>query len=141
MTVYKLVRIKKDGNCYPLFIDKNKSFRFGHFIHCEYHPTKGFVPRSLECEWLVGGWHCCFQPVAPHLSEELANGEQRVWIECEAKGMSKTYDRPESQGGAWILVEWLKPIRILPWDEVRKLQGEYNDKLLSEQTIYNSRTA
>ena len=131
MTVYKLVRIKKDGNCYPLFIDKNKPFRFGEWMQCEYHPTKGFAERSID-DNNTGGWHCTYRCLAPHLSEILANGEQRVWIECETKGKTKTYKRPKRMGGAWLLAEWIKPIRILSWDEVRKLQGEYNDKLLSE---------
>lgn len=141
MKVYKLVKLKKDGNCYPLFIDKDKPFLFGQWMHCEFHPTKGFAPRSVSDEEDLGGWHCCYQPVAPHLSEQLANGEQRVWIECESKGISKRYNRPESQGGAWLLVEWLYPIRIIPYDEVRELQGEYNEKLLSRQTVHNARAS
>lgn len=53
--------------------------------------TKGFAVRC--------GWHCCFQPLAPHLSMVLANGERRVWVECEVEDWT-SYDRPESQGGS-----------------------------------------
>lgn len=141
MTVYKLVNLKKDGNCYPLFIDKNRPFLFNEWMKCKFVPTGGFAERSVSDDEKLGGWHCCYQPVAPHLSETLRNGQQRVWIECESKGITKRYNRPESQGGAWILVEYLKPIRILSWNEVRKLQGEYNEKLLSSQPVLKSRTA
>ena len=121
MIVYKKVRILKDGNAYPLFIDKKKPFVFGEWMHAEYCPTKGFAPRSLgkdENGNEIGGWHCCYQPVAPHIADKLASGEVRVWMKCEAKGAMKKYDRPESQGGAWLLVEWLKPLEI-----VREMEG------------------
>lgn len=123
MKVFKKVRIKSDGNCYPLFIDKQKPFVFGEWMQAEFHPTKGFAPRSLNGldENPIGGWHCCFKPIAPHIADELKTGEKRVWMECEADGLMKKYDRPESQGGAWILVEKLKPIRLLNESEVKEL--------------------
>lgn len=113
MKVYKKVRVKRDGKCYPLFIDKNNPFRFGEWMKCEFHPTNGFAERSIDDNKKIGGWHCCFAPVAPHIADKLANGEQRVWIECEAKGRMKKYDRPESQGGQWLLAEYIKPLRII----------------------------
>lgn len=116
MKVFKKVRIGKDGLLYPLFIDRNKPFVFGEWMHSEFHPTKGFAERSLgqdENGNELGGWHCCYQPIAPHIADELKTGEKRVWIECEAKGTIKKYDRPESQGGAWLLAEYLKPLKIL----------------------------
>ena len=128
MKVYKLVRKLSDGNLYPLFIDKHKPFKFGNWMKAEFHPTKGFAPRSLGIDdegEKLGGWHCCYRPYAPHLSEKLATGEQRVWIECESQGVAKSYDRPESQGGAWILVEWLKPLREMSYSEVHVIQRKY----------------
>ena len=116
MIVYKKVRILKDGNAYPLFIDKRKPFVFGEWMKAEFHPTKGFAPRSLgkdENGNEIGGWHCCYKPEAPHIADKLASGEVRVWMKCEAKGKMQKYDRPESQGGAWLLVEWLKPLEII----------------------------
>lgn len=127
MKVYKLVRMHKDGNCYPLFIDAKQPFTFNQKMHCKYVPTKGFAPRSVD-DNQTGGWHCCFQPVAPHLSETLKTGEERVWIECEAEGKTKTYKRPFKQGGEWILVETITPLRIVPWPEVKKMQAEFNEK-------------
>lgn len=123
--VYKLVRLGKDGQCYPLFIGKDEPFQFGTVMHCQYLPTKGFAPRSVD-DSQTGGWHCCFTPVAPHLSEKLASGCERVWIECEGSGKIKTYHRGLHQGGDWILVENLKPVRVMPWDEVRTLQEQFN---------------
>ena len=114
--VYKKVRILKNGECYPLFIDKRRSFKFGSWMKAEFHPTNGFAPRSLGKDANgeeIGGWHCCFKPEAPHLADVLSSGEKRVWIKCEAKGIEHKYSRPEGQGGAWLLVAWLKPLEIV----------------------------
>ena len=123
MIVYKKVRILKDGKAYPLFINKKVPFEFGKWTRAEFHPTKGFAPRSLgkdEDGNEIGGLHCCFKPEAPHIADQLKSGEIRVWMACEAKGRTQKYDRPESQGGAWLLVEWLKPLRFLSDSEVRE---------------------
>ena len=124
MKVYKLVRQGTDGQCYPLFIGKKQPFVFGQKMKCEFLPTKGFAPRSVD-DNQTGGWHCCFTTVAPHLSETLATGEQRVWIECLGGGNTKVYKRGLHQGGDWILVEYLTPLRVVPWDEVRKMQEQF----------------
>lgn len=127
MKVYKKVRLLSDGNCYPLFIDKKKPFVFGEWMKAEFHPTKGFAERSIgkdENGNEIGGWHCCYQPVAPHIADELKSGEVRVWIECETKGKHQDYNRPLLQGGTWCLYEYLKPLRILSEDEVKLLKKE-----------------
>lgn len=116
MVVYKKVRVLKDGNYYPLFIDKTKPFRFNEWMKAEFHPTKGFAPRSLgkdEDGTEIGGWHCCFRPEAPHIADQLKSGERRVWMRCLIKGKTATYDRPESQGGTWVLAEYLMPLEII----------------------------
>ena len=112
MKAYKLVRINKDGKLYPLFIDKAREYMIGEKRTAEYIPTKGFAPRL--------GFHCCFIPFAPHLKTKLASGENRVWIECEVDNF-ETYDRPESQGGKWILAQDLTVTKILTSEEVKKL--------------------
>lgn len=104
MTAYKLLRILSDGSLYPLFINKRQSTPLNVWLPAECHPTKGFAIRQ--------GWHCCFQPVAPHLKKELASGEKRVWVECEVEDW-QSYDRPESQGGAWILAQRMMLIRVI----------------------------
>ena len=113
MKAYKLLRKLKDGNLYPLFINKRDSTPIGVWMDAECHPTKGFAVRK--------GWHCCFTPYAPHLAMQLSSGEQRVWVEVEVEEFS-SYDRPESQGGAWILAQRMKIIRELSEAEVMKIK-------------------
>ena len=119
MIAYKLVRKLKDGNLYPLFIDKHRPYIFGEKRIAEYVPTKRFAPRK--------GFHCCFMPYAPHLKTELSNGEKRIWIECDVDNY-KTYDRPESQGGKWILADELIAKREMTFQEVDLLlrEGKFN---------------
>lgn len=99
MKAYKLVRKLKDGSLAPLFINKRLRFPVGEWIMAEYHPTKGFATRQ--------GWHCTTQPIAPHLSER-----GRVWVEVEVEDY-ELYDRPESQGGTWVLAQRMKVVREL----------------------------
>lgn len=112
MKAYKLLRKKKDGKLYPLFINKKEETPIGEWMQAECYPTKGFAIRK--------GWHCCFKPVAPHLKMELSSGEHRVWVECEVEGW-KSYDRPESQGGAWILADRMKIVKEIGEEEVRMM--------------------
>lgn len=104
MKAYKLLRMGKDGKLYPLFINKNTPTPFNVWLEAECFPTKGFAVRQ--------GWHCCFKPIAPHLKKCLASGEKRVWVEVEVEAW-KSYDRPESQGGAWILAQRMKLNRVI----------------------------
>lgn len=53
----------------------------------------------------------------------LSNGEDRVWVECEVEDW-EPYNRPESQGGAWILAQRLKINRIIDNDEVEKILND-----------------
>lgn len=115
MKAYKLLRIKKDRKLYPLFINKTVETPIGEWLEAECIPTKGFAVRC--------GFHCCFIPVAPHLKTELASGEQRVWVECEVEDW-ESYDRPECQGGKWILAQKMKITRVLDMTEVEMLQNE-----------------
>jgi hypothetical protein len=112
MKAYKLLRVKKDGNLYPLFINKTVPTPIGEWLEAECIPTNGFAVRC--------GFHCTFTPWAPHLKTELASGEKRVWVECEVEDYT-TYDRPESQGGAWILAQRMKLNRIIDMEEVKEL--------------------
>lgn len=119
MKAYKLLRIlKTDGKLHPLFINKKVPTPIGIWMDAECHKTPGFALRV--------GWHCCFIPLAPHLKMELSNGEKRVWVECEVEDW-ESYDRPESQGGAWILAQRMKINRILTMEEVNEILKE-NEK-------------
>ena len=116
MKAYKLLRVLKDGNLYPLFINKTVSTPIGVWMDAEFHPTPGYQPRK--------GWHVCFRPLAPHLKMELSNGEKRVWVECEVEDW-ESYERPISQGGAWCLAQRMKINRIINLDEVNEINMEY----------------
>lgn len=115
MIAYKLLRRLKDGKLYPLFINKKETTEFNKWLIAECYPTKGFAVRK--------GFHCTFTPYAPHLSMKLASGEERVWVECEIEDWT-TYDRPESQGGKWILAQRMKLLRELINEEVENLLKE-----------------
>lgn len=108
MICYKLMKNRKNGTLGSLFIHASAVLPLGKWLKAEYFPTKGFAPRF--------GWHCTFYPYAPHLSEK-----GRVWVECEVRDYH-TYDRPESQGGAWILAPEIKINRILSDKEVDDLR-------------------
>ena len=62
-------------------------------------PTKGFAVRE--------GWHCCFKKHAPHLAIEPKNGMKRVWRRVEIEDFEEL-QKPESQGGKWILAKRIK---------------------------------
>lgn len=104
MKAYKLMRLLKDGTLHSLFINKKVIIPIGKWLEAECYPTNGFVVRK--------GFHCCFRPIAPHLKLKLANGEKRVWVECEVEDYN-TYDRPECQGGAWVLADRMKIIGVM----------------------------
>ena len=91
MIAYKLMRKMKDGYA-PLFINKKQRLHNGLTYPALFHPTKGFAERM--------GWHCTLKPEAPHLKEDIDN---RVWVEVWLEGDIEFYDRPESQGGTWVL--------------------------------------
>lgn len=109
MTAYKLMRLGKDGQVYPLFINKKEPTRFGVDLKAECYPTPGFQVRQ--------GYHACFIPYAPHLKENLASGEKRVWVQIKVNDWV-TYERPVSQGGKWILAQKMNAERILSYEEV-----------------------
>ena len=98
MIAYKLVRRRKDGSLGPLFINARLRIPLNKWLQAEEHPTKGFAFRP--------GWHCTFTQHAPHLSEK-----GRVWVKCEVEDFA-TYDRPESQGGAWVLANRIKFLEV-----------------------------
>jgi hypothetical protein len=93
---YKLFRKLKNGDIAPLFINKKQRLKPNVWYNSELYPTKGFQIRQ--------GWHCTLSPVAPHLSIK-----DRVWKRVEVEDI-EYYDRPESQGGTWILAQKMKII-------------------------------
>lgn len=104
MIAYKLLRKKKDGTLVPLFINRKQTIPVGVWLDAEDHPTKGYAHRM--------GWHCTLQDSAPHLKEVLKSGEKRVWCKVEVEDY-QFFDRPESQGGKWVLANRMKLVEIL----------------------------
>lgn len=102
MIAYKLMRLRKNGTLGSLFINKKSIISIGVWLQAEDHPTKGYAHRP--------GWHCTFTPYAPHLSKK-----NRVWVKVEVKDY-KVYNRPECQGGQWILAGQTKVIEILKYE-------------------------
>lgn len=101
ITGYKLFKQRANGTLGPLFINARQVVEPGVWMPAEDHPTKGFAHRP--------GWHCTLQPVAPHLATAPKHGPRRVWMRVEMTGTTK-YNRPESQGGTWVLAS---AIRVL----------------------------
>jgi hypothetical protein len=99
MIAYKLFRKLKDGSLAPLFINKKSRIPLNQWLEAEPHLTKGFAFRK--------GWHCTLEPKAPHLSTK-----DRVWAEVEIDNY-EYYNRPESQGGTWVLAQKMRVIREL----------------------------
>ena len=89
----------KDGSLSPLFINQTSRVPVGVWMEAELHERKGFAVRK--------GWHCTLEKNAPHLSEK-----NRIWVEVEVEDY-ELYDRPESQGGTWVLAQKMKIVREL----------------------------
>jgi len=98
MKAYKVMRLRKNGTLGSLFINRKEVYPLGQWLYAQELPTKGFAIRR--------GWHCTFEKNAPHLSMK-----GRVWVEVEVDDFT-TYNRPESQGGTWILAQRMKIIKI-----------------------------
>jgi hypothetical protein len=97
-TAYKLIRVRADGSLGPLFINRRQRLPIGEWMPAESHPTKGFALRP--------GWHCCGRASAPHLNGKR---EKRQWFKVEIADW-KTFDRPEAQGGRWLLARHMRII-------------------------------
>jgi hypothetical protein len=99
MICYKLVRKMKDGSLSSLFINKKNRLSKHVWMEAQNHPTKGYAQRM--------GWHCTLTPRAPHLSEK-----GRVWVQVVVDDY-ELFNRPESQGGTWVLAQKMKILREL----------------------------
>jgi len=104
MIAYKLFRLTKKGSLTSLFINKRFELPLKAWLVAESHKTKGFTFRK--------GWHCCKEPVAPHLKMVLKSGEVRVWAKVEI-GDYVEFPRPESQGGDWLLADKMRIIKLI----------------------------
>lgn len=105
MRAYKLCRKMKDGSLSSLFINKKSRIPVGVWLESECHPTNGFAVRQ--------GWHCTLEPRAPHLKQNPKNQTPRVWVEVQVVDYEH-YNRPESQGGTWVLAQKMRVIGEVP---------------------------
>jgi len=99
MIAYKLFRKRKDNTYGPLFINRKQKVELMVWYNAEEHPTKGFAVRP--------GWHCCAEPLAPHLSKK-----DRVWCKVMITQYTE-HQRPESQGGLWYTANKMKVLNEL----------------------------
>ena len=99
MIAYKLFRKRKDNTYGPLFINRKQKVELMVWYDAEEHPTKGFAVRP--------GWHCCAEPLAPHLSKK-----DRVWCKVMITQYTE-HQRPESQGGLWYTANKMKVLNEL----------------------------
>jgi len=98
MLGYKLMRRRKDGSLGPLFINRKQRIPIGEWLAAEDHPTKGYAHRP--------GWHVLRKMEAPHLSMK-----DRVWSRVECSDY-ENFERPDSQGGEWVLAKWMRVLYI-----------------------------
>jgi hypothetical protein len=95
----------KDGSLASLFINKTDRLPIGDdYLKAENNPTKGFAVRQ--------GWHCTLKPEAPHLSMNPKGDVPRVWVEVDVIDY-EFFIRPMSQGGTWVLAQYMKIIKEL----------------------------
>jgi len=98
MKAYKLFKVRKDKSIGSLFINAKARLDIGVWYEAEDIPTKGYAHRP--------GWHATLKPVAPHLKLETTS-QKREWYEIEVQDYQK-FDRPESQGGTWVIANKMK---------------------------------
>ena len=100
ITAYKLFRKRKDGTLGPLFIGCSIRVPVGQWLKARAIRRKGFAFRP--------GWHCCAEPIAPHLSKK-----GRVWCRVLIEDFTE-YHRPRAQGGLWFTAQALFVEKVLP---------------------------
>jgi hypothetical protein len=112
VTGYKLFdQNPRTGNLHPLFVDKKNPVPLGEWLPAHDHTAlaqkAGLQPRP--------GWHAATKPSAPHLMSRAGDMRPgRVWAEVEMPAsQSRHYERPESQGGDWLLGGQMRVNRIL----------------------------
>ena len=103
MKAYKLFKVRKNGTIGSLFINAEACYPIGEWMEAQKNlKKKGFAYRP--------GWHCLRKPEAPHLKNELSNGQVRKFFEVEIEDF-KEFERPENQGGKWFLAQRIKIIK------------------------------
>ena len=55
-----------------------------------------------------------------------------MWCEVEVEDY-ETYERPESQGGTWILAQQMKVVRQLSFEEVEDICSKVSEQRMLEK--------
>lgn len=105
MLAYKLLKQRKDGSLGPLFINASLRVPIGEWMEAEDHRTKGYAHRP--------GWHCTEKQTAPHIMKKPASGQTRVWCHVEIGGNIEPFQRPDNQGGTWLIASKMKVLDII----------------------------
>ena len=105
MEAFKLFAMRKDGTLGPLFINKRQVIPMGEWLDAGTHPRSGFAVRT--------GWHAALRQSAPHLmARDGGMVKGRVWARVELQDTT-LYNRPEAQGGTWVLGQRMRVLEIL----------------------------
>ena len=91
MIAYKLVRLGKDGQLYPLYVNSREPFEMGVWMDAEPGPMteRGKVKSKLGQLAYRPGFHCSDIPYVTHIGKKDANGrvafmnDDHVWVEVE----------------------------------------------------------
>lgn len=91
MKAYKLLRIKKDGKLYPLYVNADIPTPLGVWLEaeCGERTSDGKVKSKLGNLCFRPGWHLSSLPYASHIGRKGDSGniefmnEDHVWCECE----------------------------------------------------------
>ncbi len=94
---FKLFKKRKDGSLGSLFCNVRARLPIGEWMEAKPYPNKDLAFRPF--------WHVMLKKHAPHLSEK-----GRVWCEVLVEDY-ETMQRPESQGGTWLLSKKLKIVK------------------------------
>ena len=134
---YKLFEMNKNGELFPLFIDKNEPIPVGKWVKAKYSPTKNFAPRGgyhigadvPDAPWLKGydgteigcyksRWKtgkrvwCLVEYNANHnYDEEVSILPKKCFVDkCPEDGF---YRFREVGKGVWIITSDIKIVKIL----------------------------
>src|ERR1035437_6751780 len=99
ITVYKLLRVRKNGTLGSLFIDRKTIIPINVWLKAKDCKTKGYAHRP--------GFHCTTKMSAPHLSPY-----GRAWCECDIEGY-EPFKRPSRQGGLWYIAQRMRITKVV----------------------------
>jgi hypothetical protein len=112
MKAYKLLRQKKDGRLFPLYVKRNQETPIGEWIKAE----EGELQENGKVKASLGnglcfrpGWHLALIPFADWIGEKqpdgtLARRKNNVW--CEVEYPVDICYGPEARENGWRAGKW-----------------------------------